>query len=99
MQKGVGDKAVNQLEKSVNSKLEVTVARQIQAQFQTSAKQYLQVRLYSRTLVLQESTLFDVLSPKFIVSFPVFFPKDSTCFQYSTVLLRFLSILLLYRMG
>lgn len=42
-QRGVGDKAVNQLEKSVNSKLEVTVARQIQAQFQTTAKQVLQV--------------------------------------------------------
>ncbi|CAL5371804.1 unnamed protein product [Camellia sinensis] len=41
-QRGVGDKAVNQLEKSVNSKLEATVARQIQAQFQTSGKQALQ---------------------------------------------------------
>lgn len=43
LQRGVGDKAVNQLEKSVNSKLEATVARQIQAQFQTTAKQALQV--------------------------------------------------------
>lgn len=43
MQKGVADKAVNQLEKSLNSKLEATVARQIQAQFQTSGKQALQV--------------------------------------------------------
>jgi enhancer of mRNA-decapping protein 4 len=43
LQRGVGDKAVNQLEKSVNSKLEATVARQIQAQFQTSGKQALQV--------------------------------------------------------
>lgn len=43
MQRGVGDKAVNQLEKSVSSKLEATVARQIQAQFQTSGKQALQV--------------------------------------------------------
>ena len=42
-QKGVADKAVNQLEKSVNSKLEATVARQIQTQFQTSGKQALQV--------------------------------------------------------
>ncbi|KAF2298088.1 hypothetical protein GH714_013569 [Hevea brasiliensis] len=41
-QRGVGDKAVNQLEKSVNSKLEATVARQIQAQFQISGKQALQ---------------------------------------------------------
>ena len=43
MQRGVGDKAVNQLEKLVNSKLEATVARTIQAQFQTSGKQALQV--------------------------------------------------------
>ncbi|KAK2969230.1 hypothetical protein RJ640_003464 [Escallonia rubra] len=35
--RGVGDKAVNQLEKSVNSKLEATVARQIQSQFHTSS--------------------------------------------------------------
>ncbi|KAL0413208.1 UNVERIFIED_CONTAM: Enhancer of decapping protein 4, partial [Sesamum radiatum] len=39
--------AVNQLEKSVNSKLEATVARQIQAQFQTSGKQALQETLKS----------------------------------------------------
>jgi len=39
----VGDKAVNQLDRSVNSKLEATVARQIQAQFQTTGKQVLQV--------------------------------------------------------
>lgn len=43
VQKGVGDKAVNQLEKSVNSRLEATVARQILTQFQTSGKQVLQV--------------------------------------------------------
>jgi hypothetical protein len=43
MQKGVGDKAVNQLEKSISSKLEGSVTRQIQAQFQTSGKQALQV--------------------------------------------------------
>ncbi|KAM5582770.1 enhancer of mRNA-decapping protein 4 [Rosa sericea] len=46
-QRGVGDKAVNQLEKSVNSKLEATVSRQIQAQFQTSGKQALQDALKS----------------------------------------------------
>lgn len=46
-QRGVGDKAVAQLEKSVNSKLEATVARQIQAQFQTSGKQALQDTLRS----------------------------------------------------
>lgn len=43
LQKGVGEKAVNQLEKSVSSKLEASLARQIQAQFQTSGKQALQV--------------------------------------------------------
>ncbi|KAF5727881.1 enhancer of mRNA-decapping protein 4 isoform X2 [Tripterygium wilfordii] len=41
-QRGVGDETVNQLEKSVNVKLEVTVARPIQAQFQTSDKQAFQ---------------------------------------------------------
>lgn len=45
MQKGVGDKTVSQLEKTINSKLEATVARQIQAQFQTSGKQALQVSI------------------------------------------------------
>lgn len=43
MQRGVGDKAVSQLEKSVTLKLDTTVARQIQVQFQTSGKQALQV--------------------------------------------------------
>ncbi|XP_040373452.1 disease resistance protein RUN1 isoform X4 [Rosa chinensis] len=46
-QRGVGDKAVNQLEKSANSKLEATVSRQIEAQFQTSGKQALQDALKS----------------------------------------------------
>ncbi|XP_071736558.1 enhancer of mRNA-decapping protein 4-like isoform X2 [Rutidosis leptorrhynchoides] len=46
-QRGVGDKSVNQLEKSVNSKLEATVAWQIQNQFQTSGKQALQEALKS----------------------------------------------------
>ncbi|WJX72953.1 hypothetical protein P8452_56784 [Trifolium repens] len=45
--RGMGDKAVNQLDKSVNSKLEVTVARQIQARFQTTAKEALQDALKS----------------------------------------------------
>ncbi|KAK2452127.1 cyclin a2-1 [Trifolium repens] len=45
--RGMGDKAVNQLDKSVNSKLEVTVARQIQARFQTTAKEALQEALKS----------------------------------------------------
>ncbi|CAH8260313.1 unnamed protein product [Arabidopsis lyrata] len=46
-QRGIGDKAVNQLDKSVNLKLEATIARQIQAQFQTSGKQALQEGLRS----------------------------------------------------
>ncbi|RZS05030.1 hypothetical protein BHM03_00035475 [Ensete ventricosum] len=46
-QKGVGDKSVNQLEKSISSKLEATVARQIQVQFQTSGKQVLEDALRS----------------------------------------------------
>ncbi|XP_071733719.1 enhancer of mRNA-decapping protein 4-like [Rutidosis leptorrhynchoides] len=46
-QRGVGDKSVNQLEKSVNSKLEAAVTRQIQTQFQTSGKQALQEALKS----------------------------------------------------
>ncbi|KAK2438729.1 enhancer of mRNA-decapping protein [Trifolium repens] len=41
------DKVVNQLYKSVNSKLEVTVARQIQPRFQTTAKEALQDALKS----------------------------------------------------
>ncbi|CAI0440372.1 unnamed protein product [Linum tenue] len=46
-QKGVGEKAVGQLERSVSSKMEATVARQIQSQFQTSGKQALQESLRS----------------------------------------------------
>ncbi|XP_010534815.2 PREDICTED: enhancer of mRNA-decapping protein 4-like isoform X1 [Tarenaya hassleriana] len=44
-QRGISDKAINQLDKSVNSKLEATIARQIQAQFQTSGRQALQEAL------------------------------------------------------
>lgn len=43
---------MNQLEKSVSSKLEATVARQIQAQFQTSGKQALQVSSMWSTLTI-----------------------------------------------
>lgn len=45
IQRGVGDKAISQLEKSVNSKLEAAVARQILAQFQTSGRQAIQVSI------------------------------------------------------
>ncbi|CAL0334532.1 unnamed protein product [Lupinus luteus] len=44
-QKGVGEKGLYQLEKSVSSKLEATMARQIQTHFQTSGKQALQEAL------------------------------------------------------
>ena len=68
IQRGVGDKAVNQPEKLVHSKLEAIVARQIQAQFQTSGKQALQVcvsRVYS-------------VYPKIVVHFiPSSVPKKS----------------------
>lgn len=52
MQRGVSDKTVSQLEKSVSSKLEATVARQLQAQFQTSGKQALQVNIMQIPLPL-----------------------------------------------
>ncbi|CAI0374169.1 unnamed protein product [Linum tenue] len=46
-QKGVGEKAVGQLDRSVSTKMEAMVARQIQSQFQTSGKQALQESLRS----------------------------------------------------
>lgn len=42
---------VNQLERSVNSRLEATVGRQIQAQFQTTGKHALQVLTNSTGIV------------------------------------------------
>lgn len=42
-QKGVTEKMLPQLEKSVGAKLEGTVTRQIQTQFQTIGRQALQV--------------------------------------------------------
>ncbi|XP_073011915.1 enhancer of mRNA-decapping protein 4-like isoform X1 [Typha latifolia] len=72
-QKGVGDKAVNQLDKSVNLKLETTVARQIQAQFQTSGKQALQESLRS---CLESSVI-----PAFEQSCRVMFEQVDASFQ------------------
>ncbi|XP_058218921.1 enhancer of mRNA-decapping protein 4-like isoform X2 [Rhododendron vialii] len=72
-QKGVGDKAVNQLEKSVNLKLEATVARQIQAQFQTSGKQALQETL--------KSSLEASVIPAFEMSCKAMFEQVDTTFQ------------------
>ncbi|WJX31416.1 hypothetical protein P8452_19844 [Trifolium repens] len=72
-QRGVGDKAVNQLDKSVNSKLEVTVARQIQAQFQTTAKQALQDAL--------KSSFETTVVPAFEMSCKAMFEQVDTTFQ------------------
>ncbi|PSS14302.1 Enhancer of mRNA-decapping protein [Actinidia chinensis var. chinensis] len=72
-QRGVGDKAVNQLEKSVNSKLEDTVARQIQAQFQTSGKQTLQDTL--------KTSLEASLIPSFEMSCKAMFEQVDATFQ------------------
>jgi len=49
---------LNQLEKSVGSKLEATVARQIQTQFQTSGKQALQVSSLRPTSAISVSFFF-----------------------------------------
>ncbi|PIN09335.1 WD40 repeat nuclear protein [Handroanthus impetiginosus] len=76
-QKGVGDKAVNQLEKSVNSKLEATVSRQIQAQFQTSGKQALQETL--------KSSLEVSVIPAFEMSCRAMFEQVDATFQKGMV--------------
>lgn len=44
-QKGVAEKGVAQLEKSLGAKVEALVSRQLQTQFQTSGKQVLQVHV------------------------------------------------------
>ncbi|KAK6133060.1 hypothetical protein DH2020_033215 [Rehmannia glutinosa] len=75
--KGVGDKAVNQLEKSVNTKLEATVARQIQAQFQTSGKQALQETL--------KSSLEVSVIPAFEMSCRAMFEQVDATFQKGIV--------------
>ncbi|KAJ4975852.1 hypothetical protein NE237_000958 [Protea cynaroides] len=76
-QRGVGDKAVNQLEKSVNSKLEATVARQIQAQFHTSGKQALQDAL--------RSTFEVSVIPAFEMSCKAMFEQIDAAFQKGMV--------------
>ncbi|CAN4102564.1 unnamed protein product [Withania somnifera] len=72
-QKGVGDKAVNQLEKAVNAKLEASVGRHIQAQFQTSGKQALQETL--------KSTLEVSVIPAFEMSCKAMFEQVDLTFQ------------------
>ncbi|KAG5550933.1 hypothetical protein RHGRI_009378 [Rhododendron griersonianum] len=76
-QRGVGDKAVNQLEKSVNSKLEAAVARQIQAQFQTSGKQALQDSL--------KNSLEASVIPAFEMSCKAMFEQVDATFQKGMV--------------
>ena len=53
----LSEKVVNQLDKSVSSKLEASVARQTQTQFQTSAKQSFQVFIFVITFVPSRSSL------------------------------------------
>ncbi|XVF79510.1 hypothetical protein PTKIN_Ptkin14bG0228800 [Pterospermum kingtungense] len=76
-QRGIGDKAVNQLEKSVNSKLEVIIARQIQAQFQTSGRQALQEAL--------RSSLETLVIPAFEMSYKAMFEQVDATFQKGMV--------------
>ncbi|KAL6547037.1 hypothetical protein OROMI_022758 [Orobanche minor] len=76
-QKGVGDRAANQLEKSVSSKLEAAVVRQIQAQFQTSGKQALQD-------VLKSSLEVSVI-PAFEMSCRTMFEQVDVAFQKGMV--------------
>ncbi|XWS27680.1 hypothetical protein CRYUN_Cryun25bG0002100 [Craigia yunnanensis] len=76
-QRGVGDKAVNQLEKSVNSKLEAIVARQIQAQFQTSGRQALQEALRTNMEAL--------VIPAFEMSCKAMFEQVDAAFQKGMV--------------
>lgn len=72
-QRGVADKSINQLEKSVNSKLEATVARQIQTQFQTSGKQALQEAL--------KSSMEASVVPAFEMSCKAMFDQVDATFQ------------------
>ncbi|CAH8301668.1 unnamed protein product [Eruca vesicaria subsp. sativa] len=72
-QRGLGDKAVNQLDKSINSKLEATITKQIQTQFQTSGRQALQEAL--------RSGLEASLIPSFERSCKTMFEQVDTAFQ------------------
>jgi len=65
---------VNQLDKSVSSKLEATVARQIQAQFQTTGKQVLQVRHLHWAFALQcIASFLELVAFLFVISSKVAF--------------------------
>ncbi|KAI3427780.1 uncharacterized protein J3R85_009208, partial [Psidium guajava] len=76
-QRGLGDKAVSQLEKSVNSKLEAAVARQILTQFQTSGRQAIQDAL--------KSTLEASVIPAFEMSCKAMFEQVDATFQKGIV--------------
>ncbi|XP_024966373.1 enhancer of mRNA-decapping protein 4-like isoform X2 [Cynara cardunculus var. scolymus] len=76
-QRGIGDKAVNQLEKTVNSKLEANVSRQIQAQFQTSGRQALQEAL--------KSSMEASVIPAFEMSCKTMFDQVDATFQNGIV--------------
>ncbi|KAL9230062.1 hypothetical protein vseg_005455 [Gypsophila vaccaria] len=76
-QRGVSDKACSQLEKSVTSKVEATVARHIQAQFQTSGKQVLQDGL--------KSCFEASIIPAFELTCKTMFEQIDTAFQKGIV--------------
>ncbi|KAJ4893510.1 Enhancer of mRNA-decapping protein 4 [Raphanus sativus] len=72
-QRALSDKAVNHLDKSVNSKLEATIMKQFQTQFQTSGRQALQEALRSG---LEASVI-----PSFERSCKTMFEQVDTAFQ------------------
>lgn len=72
-QKGVSDKALAQLEKSVVTKLDSLVSRQIQTQFQSSGKQVLQDTL--------RSSFENSIIPAFERSCKVMFDQVDAAFQ------------------
>ncbi|XP_052627214.1 enhancer of mRNA-decapping protein 4 [Lactuca sativa] len=71
------NKAVNQLEKTVNTKLEATVSRQIQVQFQTYGKQALQEAL--------KSSMEASILPAFKMSCKIMFDQIDSTFQKGMV--------------
>ncbi|XP_058114750.1 enhancer of mRNA-decapping protein 4-like isoform X2 [Magnolia sinica] len=76
-QRGVGNNAVNQLEKSINSNLEATVTRQIQAQFQTSGKQVFQDAI--------RASLASSVIPAFEQACKIMFEQVDAAFQKTMV--------------
>ncbi|KAG2273144.1 hypothetical protein Bca4012_085949 [Brassica carinata] len=72
-QRGIGDKAVNQLDRSVNAKIEATITRHVQTQFEKSAIPALQKAL--------RSGLEASLIPSFERSCKTMFEQVDTAFQ------------------